>query len=483
MARINFPDKQPAVNPLSAQENEKITAPNVNEIKQAINALYDLIEAQSSIFEGGKIKESLLPSVYFEGFTGDGSITNPLKGGGGSAATIDDALKALPGYDANVQKVLYSLSGVFAWGDVPTGGTLEPLGTPVLTAGTPTVNSIPLSWTSVTDANGYILQRSTQANFAGAVQVYSGSALTFAETGLSANTPYYYRVRAIGGGFSPSPWDDATATTLEQGNVTPPAPTNPVTDDTNDTFNFTYAVGYTGSIADYEYTLNGGTTWAQVTAKPILVGNVAKAAGQVGVRVKAITGRDASAPLYNTTAFTVAAGAQLGTTVTDLEYNFLDNFTNDGNGNLTRNNADSGDAALTYALADAEIGFLSMRFPAFNISGEGSTAVMSLGVGLNPYYGAGDANCIMAIWIQTGGQVVYRKGNSAAVYSGQGVISVNGIARLRTDLTTTYFEVSNNNGLNWTTVTTAPRLAGNLRVKIAATGNQYRAVDLRQFKG
>lgn len=81
-------------------------------------------------------------------------------------------------------------------------------------------------------------------------------------------------------------------------------PTAGVVDDTANTFNWTNNPTYT-ALGDYEYTLDGGSTYATVTAKPIVVGAVSKAIGQVGVRVKAATGRNASDTLFNTVPFTV----------------------------------------------------------------------------------------------------------------------------------------------------------------------------------
>jgi hypothetical protein len=91
-------------------------------------------------------------------------------------------------------------------------------------------------------------------------------------------------------------------------NITPDAPTNPITDDIADTFDWTNTPGYT-DLSDYEYTVNGGSSYSDVVAKPISIGDVAKAIGQVGVRVKAATGQNASATLYNDVAFTTSGGA------------------------------------------------------------------------------------------------------------------------------------------------------------------------------
>lgn len=84
----------------------------------------------------------------------------------------------------------------------------------------------------------------------------------------------------------------------------PGAPTAGVVDDNANTFNWTHPTGYTTT--DQETTINGGTSY-QAATKPLTVGDAALANGQVGVRVKAATGRNASSTLFNTTPFTTSA--------------------------------------------------------------------------------------------------------------------------------------------------------------------------------
>lgn len=91
------------------------------------------------------------------------------------------------------------------------------------------------------------------------------------------------------------------------GGTTPNAPTAGVVDDTLDTYDWTYGAS-TSTLSDHEFTTNGGTSAITATAKPMSVGNTAKAIGQVGIRVKAIGGNPASAWLFNTTAFTSTGG-------------------------------------------------------------------------------------------------------------------------------------------------------------------------------
>lgn len=87
--------------------------------------------------------------------------------------------------------------------------------------------------------------------------------------------------------------------------IIPAAPTNPVQDDTANTFGWTNVSGYDNA-SDYEYSIDGGVTWSSVTANPQNVGNSAYAVGKVQVRVKADieNNRSAGLVLSSTSAYT-----------------------------------------------------------------------------------------------------------------------------------------------------------------------------------
>ncbi|MGB1236733.1 MAG: DUF1566 domain-containing protein [Pseudomonadales bacterium] len=86
----------------------------------------------------------------------------------------------------------------------------------------------------------------------------------------------------------------------------PAAPTAAVVDDAANTFDWVYVTGFTAH-ADYEYSLDGGSTWNAVTAKPQGVPDQAYAVGIVRVRVAADseTARPAGAPLNSDRGYTV----------------------------------------------------------------------------------------------------------------------------------------------------------------------------------
>lgn len=66
---------------------------------------------------------------------------------------------------------------------------------------------------------------------------------------------------------------------------TPAAATDPVVDDANDTFDWTYVSGYTNP-NQYEYKKAGDKNWTEVPKKPLEVGDIALAVGDLELRVK-----------------------------------------------------------------------------------------------------------------------------------------------------------------------------------------------------
>jgi len=92
--------------------------------------------------------------------------------------------------------------GKMAVDNVLVKGIPDPLPTaPVLTVGAPGKTSIPLSWNNVDDGATYLISRSTSADGV-YTNVYSGSGLSYTDTGLTTGTTYYYKGAADISGFS-----------------------------------------------------------------------------------------------------------------------------------------------------------------------------------------------------------------------------------------------------------------------------------------
>jgi lysophospholipase L1-like esterase len=193
------------------------------------------------------------------------------------------------------------------------------LSTPSLNSSAASTTQVNLSWASVSNAQLYVLERANNSSFTtGLVTLYTGANLSYNDTGLTASTSYFYRLKATASGYTTSGYGSSNATTQSVSLTTPSTPTLLAISDVNDTFDFNYVTGY-NSISQYEYTLDGGSNWTTASIKPIQVGNLAKAANQVGVRVKAIANTsNASGILYNTNAFTLAQTQGTASAVSSL---------------------------------------------------------------------------------------------------------------------------------------------------------------------
>jgi uncharacterized protein YjdB len=92
--------------------------------------------------------------------------------------------------------------------------------------------------------------------------------------------PYIFVVKAV------DKRDNALPAEVSTDTAVPAAPTLPVVDDGYNTFGWTNVPGYSEP-SNYEYSVDGGTSWKDVTANPQPVGDGDYAAGTVMVRVKA----------------------------------------------------------------------------------------------------------------------------------------------------------------------------------------------------
>lgn len=171
-----------------------------------------------------------------------------------------------------------------------------------VTAVKETATAVRVSWAASTPGDsplaGYYLWRDSFVLDVGNV--------TAKVIGSLADGTHNFKVAAYDASGNSSAYSATAAITLTTVVAdTPPAPTNPVTDDTADTFGFTLSAGYV--LADHEYSLNSGTTFSPVTVNPISVGANNYSVGQILVRVKAAAGRKAGGSLSNTVAFTASA--------------------------------------------------------------------------------------------------------------------------------------------------------------------------------
>ena len=95
----------------------------------------------------------------------------------------------------------------------------SPVATTV-TATAVSASQINLSWSAVTNATGYRVERSPDSTTWSALGTVASGVTSYSDTGLAAATTYYYRIIAISNGTESAPSASASATTL--GDATPP---------------------------------------------------------------------------------------------------------------------------------------------------------------------------------------------------------------------------------------------------------------------
>lgn len=111
----------------------------------------------------------------------------------GTATTLTDPL-AFPG-----RRVYYRITALDAFGQEAASSTsvLASLAPPTLTATPVSESLVTLSWTAVTGAESYVVERASTLAMTDAVTVHTTGSTAWSDTTVSVNTRYYYRVRAV----------------------------------------------------------------------------------------------------------------------------------------------------------------------------------------------------------------------------------------------------------------------------------------------
>lgn len=118
----------------------------------------------------------------------------------------------------------YSADGYTGYSNVDAGATLTPLPSAPTSLGATAASpsAINLAWTdNATNETGFKIERSTDGSNYAQIDTTGANVTTYGDTGLSANTNYYYRVRAYNGTGDSSYSNVDSATTL---NTPPGAP-------------------------------------------------------------------------------------------------------------------------------------------------------------------------------------------------------------------------------------------------------------------
>ncbi len=240
-----------------------------------------------------------------------------------TSATLDLAQQQsvpAPGNGGSFTYTIPAKSIVTLTGNATTTPVSEkPVG---LLASAPSVNpttSITLSWTNnLTTATGYTVQRSTNGTtWTTVTSTVPAGTYTYTDSGLAANTQYYYRVQANNGTL----YSNVVATMTQ-----PPAPTNLTA--TYNTSNQTVTLTFTKnglSSTDYavDVSTDGGVTWTTQTAgissgsgSTNYTDTSAPELATLQYRVRAVYGTNSSAPTSVATVTTTILKAPTGFTVT-----------------------------------------------------------------------------------------------------------------------------------------------------------------------
>ena len=134
------------------------------------------------------------------------ATANPTAIGDVARSTGQVGVRVSANASRNVSTTLYSTAAFTL--------SVTPLNTPTLASSGVTATGATLTWNSVTSATTYILQRDVVSGFTAPITVYSGSGLSYAQTGLNPSTTYYYRLQVTGGaGTSASGYGTTSFTT------------------------------------------------------------------------------------------------------------------------------------------------------------------------------------------------------------------------------------------------------------------------------
>ncbi len=236
------------------------------------------------------------------------ATTNPIGVGNANYAfgQVRVRVKAAPGRNASAWLLFPAFTA--------TAGNAAPTASNVAISGTKTVGQTLTGSYVYADAESnsegasvYKWYRANSSSGAGASVISGATNSNYLLQAADAGKFIRFSVTPVASSGTSTGVETFSAwTSAAVANVTPPAPTNATADDSLNTAGWTNAVGFP-SQSDYEYSVNAGGSTADATTNPVDVGNANYAAGDVRVRVKSASGRNASAWLLFP-AYTVTGG-------------------------------------------------------------------------------------------------------------------------------------------------------------------------------
>ncbi|GAB3519275.1 phage tail protein [Photobacterium alginatilyticum] len=163
----------------------------------------------------------------------------------------------------------------------------------------------------------------------------------------------------------------------------PAAPASVTVNDATDQFNWDLVVGY-DEVSSYEYSIDGGKTWQAATQKPITVGDVAIAAGDLKVRVAADDSgaepKPAGREVASTTPFTTTPAQPVKPTITSVsdetdsvDWDYVTGFTQFGLYEVSLDNGKTWNTVtekpLSVGNVDIDTGWVQLRVAANSTNG------------------------------------------------------------------------------------------------------------------
>jgi hypothetical protein len=197
-------------------------APSALAATAASDTRVDLSWTDNAADETGYVVERATSSA----FTSPAAISLPA----GATSYADTGRSASTTYWYRVRAV--NGTATSAWSNTASATTQAPPATApaapsALSATAASQTAIDLAWTdNASNESGYVVERSTSSAFTSATATsLPAGATSHQDTGLTAGTTYWYRVRAVNGALTSAWSNTASATTQSTTTTPPPAPT------------------------------------------------------------------------------------------------------------------------------------------------------------------------------------------------------------------------------------------------------------------
>ena len=250
-----------------------------------------------------------------------------------AVATLSDSITGLSANTTYYVRVRAQNSG----GTSANSASLTQLTAPAApakpSASSVLATSFNVTWAGVTGATGYRLDVDDNEDFSSPLASYNNKSVATTSdsvTGLTADTTYYVRVRAVNGGGTGDSSPTLTAATAA--NATAPVITE-VTPG-NGQLSVAFTAGEAGglTITNYEYSTDNGSTYTAVsptsTESPIVITGLTNGTNYT-VRIRAVNSDDSKGSASGASSATprTTPGAPTGLTVTAANTQLTANFT------------------------------------------------------------------------------------------------------------------------------------------------------------